>query len=69
MAVSHLSGGAALLWSIMPNASYKDIKKALLEGVRPGNFPVKSGGSLYLPGALSKLQGSFQLSQASVLAQ
>lgn len=52
MATPHVAGAAALLWSIKPGASYLEIKQALLKGVQPGPFRVKTRGSLYLPDAL-----------------
>ena len=56
MATPHVAAAAALLWSIKPSASYGEIKAALLDGVRPGPFRVKSRGSLYLPTALERLE-------------
>ena len=35
MATPHVAGGAALLWSLFPEASYESIKQWLLAGVRP----------------------------------
>ncbi len=56
MATPHVAGAAALLWSLKPGASYAEIKQALLEGVKPGPFRVKTRGSLDLPGALKVLE-------------
>jgi subtilisin family serine protease len=56
MAAPHVSGAAALLWSLHPEATYGEIKAALLNGVESGPFRVKSRGSLYLPEALDWLE-------------
>lgn len=56
MATPHVAGAAALLWSLKPNATYREIKEALLGGVKPGPFRVKTRGSLFLPEALSILK-------------
>lgn len=55
MATPFVAGAAALLWSIKPDASYEDVKNALLDGVRAGVYPVETRGSLYLPSALDRL--------------
>ena len=41
MASPHVSGAAALLWSVAPNATFRDIRAALLEGVDP--IPAMTG--------------------------
>jgi subtilisin family serine protease len=53
MATPHVAGAAALAWSIAPNATYQDIRAAILAGVDPidalrtdGPTPVASGGRL-----------------------
>ena len=51
-AVPFVSATAALLWLEKPTASYSEVKKALLEGVKSGSFPVKSKGHLHIPSAL-----------------
>jgi subtilisin family serine protease len=55
MAAPHVAGAAALLWSLNPDASYSQIKQALLQGARSGPFRVRTRGSLDLPGALRSL--------------
>ncbi len=51
-AVAFVSAAAALLWSKRPDASYFEVKQALLEGSKPGPYPVNTGGHLHIPGAL-----------------
>ncbi len=48
MATPFVSGAAGLLWSIYPNASYLQIKEALLNGVEAGPYPVITRGQLNL---------------------
>ncbi len=54
-AVAFVSAAAALLWIKRPNAPYFEVKQALLEGVKPGPYPVNTGGHLYIPSALDAL--------------
>jgi subtilisin family serine protease len=46
MATPHVSGAAALLWSLVPNATAREIRNALLAGARdlgPGGYDPKYG--------------------------
>lgn len=56
MATPFVSGAAALLWSAFPNASYKDIRSAILDSVNKGNFEVMSRGRLDVKNALDLLR-------------
>lgn len=58
MATPFVAGAAALLWSIKPQASYLDIKMAILNGVRPGPYRVETRGQLNLKQALEHLEAS-----------
>ena len=51
-AVPFVSAAVALLWLEKPNASYTEVKKALLKGVKLGPYPVNTGGHLHIPLAL-----------------
>jgi len=55
MAAPFVSAAAALLWSQSPDASYVEIKAALLGGVMPGPYPVHSRGALNIPRAMGGL--------------
>lgn len=55
MAAPFVSAAAALLWSQAPDATYIEIKQALLDGVEPGPFPVQSRGQLNIRRSLQKL--------------
>ena len=58
MAAPFVAGAAAVLWSAQPNATYVDIKRALLEGsVYNKNFLSVSGGSLNFKKAIEHLTG------------
>lgn len=48
MATPFVAGAAALLWSHRPDASYAQVKQALLEGVDEGPYPVNTRGQLNL---------------------
>lgn len=57
MAAPFVSGGAALLWSALPNARPEKIKQAILESVdKKDNYYVSTSGSLNLELALKRLQ-------------
>ena len=55
MAAPFVAGAAAVLWSKNPDASYQDIKKALLEGVQSGPYPVATRGQLDIKRSLELL--------------
>ena len=55
MAAPFVAAAAALLWSHKPDASFVEIKQALVGGVTDGPYPVKSRGLLNVAGALSAL--------------
>ncbi len=46
MATPFVAGAAALLWSLKPDASYTEIKEALVQGVVEGPYPVLTRGQL-----------------------
>jgi subtilisin family serine protease len=59
MATPHVSGAAALLFSLKPTASVTDVREALLKSVTPDPSllgKTTSGGRLELPGALYALE-------------
>lgn len=56
MATSFVTGAAALLWSYNPTATVAQIKKALLEGVDVGLYPVQTKGRLNVAKALAVLK-------------
>ncbi|HEY2415839.1 MAG TPA: S8 family serine peptidase, partial [Pirellulaceae bacterium] len=62
MATPHVAGVAALAWSVAPNATYQQIRNAILAGVDPNNAfrvggptPVATGGRLNALGTLQHL--------------
>lgn len=60
MATPHVSGAAALLFSLRPGAGVGEVRGALLAGVRPTAAlagRTASGGRLDLPGAIAALEG------------
>ena len=69
VAAPFVSGAAALLWAKKPDASYLEIKKALLQGVSPGPYPVISKGQLNIRLALQSLDSLSKEAQNSGAAQ
>ena len=63
VAAPFVSGAAALLWAKKPDASYLEIKEALLQGVTPGPYPVISKGQLNVHLALEFLDSPSQEAQ------
>ena len=61
VAVSFVVRGAAVLWSHKPQASYREIKEALLQGVSPGPYRVRTQGVLNIPKSLSLVKGQESL--------
>ena len=55
MATPFVSGAAALIWSSKPSATAAEVRKALLDSVDQGGFPVSSGGRLNVEKALAAL--------------
>ncbi len=55
MATPHVAGAAALLLSAKPDATYAEIKSAMLTTVHPGNFDVRHNGEIRVDLALEKL--------------
>ena len=55
MAAPFVAAAAAILWSKKPEASYSEIKKALIDGVTAGNFPVAARGQLDIVRSLELL--------------
>ncbi len=55
MSAPFVTGAAALLWQYYPNASYIEIKQALLLGSSPGPYPVSTRSLLNIRLALQKM--------------
>jgi subtilisin family serine protease len=55
MAAPFVSGAVALLRSYRPQATIDAVKRALLNSVDLGNYPVKTQGRLNIRKALSQL--------------
>lgn len=55
MAAPYVSAAAAVLWAQKPDASYEEIKAALVSGVIKGPYPVQSQGALNIPRAMGLL--------------
>ena len=55
MAAPFVAAAAALLWAHKPDASYSQVKKAILEGAQTGYFPVKTRGRLNIEAAIQAL--------------
>jgi subtilisin family serine protease len=56
MATPFVTAAAALLWSAKPNASYAQVKQAILNSVDPGPFPVLTQGRLNVKKALEEIR-------------
>lgn len=55
MAAPFVAATAALLWANKPDASYVEIKQALLDGVNAGPYPVSTRGLVNVTGSLNAL--------------
>jgi subtilisin family serine protease len=55
MAAPFVSAAAAWLWGQKPDATYQEVKRAILLGVEPGPYPVQSQGQLNLLRSLDYL--------------
>ncbi|MCJ8275800.1 MAG: S8 family serine peptidase [Bdellovibrionales bacterium] len=55
MAAPFVAATAALLWSANPDATYVEIKQAILNGVNTGPFPVKTRGVINVRKALDAM--------------
>ena len=60
MAAPFVAAAAAVLWSVYPEASYQQVKEAILDSVRPGPYYVKQRGELDIPRALDSLENELR---------
>jgi subtilisin family serine protease len=56
MSAPFVSGAAALVWSVRPNATYSQVRDALLNSVDKGNYAVSSGGRLNVAQAIIEIK-------------
>lgn len=61
MAAPFVAAAAAILWSKKPEASFQEIKKALIDGVTAGNYPVVARGQLDIARSLELLDESTEV--------